>query len=48
MESTGSCEWFVEMVTRMGHTGVDRGDAGKIRASEVWQQKHDKRDATCC
>ena len=44
MESTGNCQWFVEMVTTAGHQ-VWIGDAAKIRASEVRQQKHDRRDA---
>lgn len=44
MESTGNCEWFVEMATAAGHN-VWVGDAAKIRASEVRQQKHDRRDA---
>jgi transposase len=44
MEATGNCQWFVEMLTELGHE-VWIGDAAKIRASEVRQQKHDKRDA---
>jgi len=44
MESTGNCQWFVEMATTAGHQ-VWIGDAAKIRASEVRQQKHDRRDA---
>ena len=44
MESTGNCQWFVELVTGLGHE-VWIGDAAKIRASEVRQQKHDRRDA---
>jgi transposase len=44
MESTGNCQWFVEMLTTLGHD-VWIGDAAKIRASEVRQQKHDRRDA---
>ena len=44
MESTGNCQWFVEMATAAGHD-VWIGDAAKIRASEVRQQKHDRRDA---
>ena len=44
MESTGNCQWFVEMVKAAGHE-VWIGDAARIRASEVRQQKHDKRDA---
>ena len=44
MESTGNCQWFVEMVTTLGHE-LWIGDAAKIRASDVRQQKHDRRDA---
>jgi transposase len=44
MESTGNCQWFVEMATALEHQ-VWIGDAAKIRASEVRQQKHDRRDA---
>ncbi|MGB4783095.1 MAG: IS110 family transposase [Candidatus Acidiferrum sp.] len=44
MEATGNCQWFVEMVTALGHE-LWIGDAAKIRASDSRQQKHDKRDA---
>ncbi len=44
MESTGNCQWFVEMLAEVGHE-VWIGDAAKIRACEVRQQKHDRRDA---
>jgi transposase len=44
MESSGNCQWFVEMATTAGHE-VWIGDAAKIRASEVRQQKTDRRDA---
>lgn len=44
MESTGNCQWFVELLTELGHE-VWIGDAAQIRAREVRQQKHDKRDA---
>jgi transposase len=44
MEATGNCQWFVEMLARLGHQ-VWIGDAAKIRASDVRQQKHDRRDA---
>jgi transposase len=44
LESTGNCQWFVELVTGLGHE-VWIGDAAKIRASDVRQQKHDRRDA---
>ncbi len=44
LESTGNCQWFVDLLTGLGHE-VLIGDAAKIRASDVRQQKHDKRDA---
>ena len=44
MEATGNCQWFVELVTGLGHR-VLVGNAAKIRASDSRQQKHDKRDA---
>src|SRR5580658_11111573 len=44
MESTGKCQWFVELVEKLGHE-VWIGDAAKIRARDVRQQKHDRRDA---
>src|SRR5260370_3544920 len=44
MEATGNCQWFVELVTGLGHR-VLVGDAAEIRASDSRQQKHDKRDA---
>jgi transposase len=44
MEATGNCQWFVEMATSAGHEAWI-GDAAKIRASDVRQQKHDRRDA---
>jgi transposase len=44
MESTGNCQWFVEKVRALGHE-LWIGDAAKIRAAEVRQQKHDRRDA---
>lgn len=44
LESTGNCQWFVDLLARLGHD-VWIGDAAKIRASEVRQQKHDRRDA---
>src|SRR5216684_3440014 len=46
MESTGNCQWFVEMATTAGHD-VWIGDAAKIRASDVRQQKHDRRINSC-
>jgi transposase len=44
MESTGNCQWFVELATAAGHD-VWIGDAAKIRACDVRAQKHDRRDA---
>jgi transposase len=44
MESTGNCQWFVELLERLGHE-LWTGDAAQIRACEVRQQKHDRRDA---
>src|ERR1700737_2052022 len=44
MESTGNCEWFVEMAMNLGHE-MWIGDAAKIRAGETRAQKHDRRDA---
>jgi len=44
MESTGNCQWFVEMATTAGHD-VWIGDAARIRASDSRLQKHDRRDA---
>src|SRR5216684_3348748 len=44
MEATGNCQWFLELVDRLGHE-LWVGDAAKIRASDDRQQKHDKRDA---
>lgn len=44
IEATGNCQWFLELLAKLGHE-VLVGDAAKIRASDVRQQKHDKRDA---
>ena len=44
MEATGNCQWFLELMAKLGHE-VFVGDAAKIRASDSRQQKHDKRDA---
>src|SRR5438445_226398 len=44
MEATGNCQWFLELMAKLGHE-VLVGDAAKIRASDSRQQKHDKRDA---
>jgi transposase len=44
IESTGSTRWFAEMLAELGHE-LAVGEAGKIRAKEPRQQKHDRRDA---
>ncbi len=44
IEATGNCQWFLELLNKLGHE-VWVGDAAKIRASDSRQQKHDKRDA---
>jgi len=44
MEATGNCQWFLELLERLGHE-VRVGDAAKIRASDPRLQKHDQRDA---
>src|SRR3989442_13985862 len=44
MESTGNCQWFVDLAATLGHD-LWIGDAAKIRASDVRAQKHDRRDA---
>ena len=44
MESTGNCQWFTELVVGLGHE-LWIGDASRIRAAEVRQQKTDRRDA---
>ena len=44
MEATGNCQWFLELLAKLGHE-VLVGDAAKIRTSDARQQKHDKRDA---
>ena len=44
MESTGNCQWFVDLIAALGHE-LWVGDAAKIRASDPRQQKHDRRDA---
>jgi len=44
MESTGNCQWFVELLAGLGHE-LWVGDALRIRASDVRQQKNDRRDA---
>jgi transposase len=44
IEATSNCQWFVDLLVRLGHE-VQIGDAAKIRAADDRQQKHDKRDA---
>jgi transposase len=44
IEATGNCQWFLDLMAKLGHE-VWIGDAAKIRASDSRQQKHDKRDA---
>jgi transposase len=44
MEATGNCQWFLELLAKLGHD-LWIGDAARIRASDARQQKHDKRDA---
>ena len=44
MEATGNCQWFLDLLSRLGHEALV-GDAAKIRAADTRQQKHDKRDA---
>ena len=34
IEATGNCQWFLELMTKLGHE-VWVGDAAKIRASDV-------------
>jgi transposase len=42
VEATENGQWFVELVNRLGHE-LWIGDAAKIRASDVRQQKRDRR-----
>jgi transposase len=44
LEGCGNCQWFVELLEKLGHE-VWIGDAAQIRASYVRKQKTDKRDA---
>jgi transposase len=44
IESTGYTRWFAEVLSELGHELVV-GEAGKIRAQDPRQQKHDRRDA---
>lgn len=46
MESTGNCQWFVDLLARLGHE-VWIGDAAKIRASEVRQQMNGCGENVC-
>jgi transposase len=39
MEATGYCQWFLELLGKLGHE-VWIGDAARIRASDARQQKH--------
>ncbi len=45
MEVTGNCQWFVELLAKLGHE-VLVGDAAKIRASDAWQEARQARCAT--
>jgi len=44
VEACGNSQWFVDLLGRLGHQ-VWVGDAARIRASYVRQQKTDRRDA---
>jgi transposase len=44
LESTGNCHWFVDLLAGMGHE-VWIGDATRISAKQVRQQRTDRRDA---
>src|SRR5437879_13362033 len=44
VEATGNCQWFLDLMTELGHQAWV-GDAAQIRASYVRKQKTDKRDA---
>ena len=44
LESTGNCHWFVDLLAEMGHE-VWVGDAARISAKQVRQQRTDRRDA---
>ena len=44
LESTGNCHWFVDLLAEMGHE-VWVGDAARISAQQVRQQRTDRRDA---
>src|SRR5260370_29070745 len=45
MEATGNCQWFVELVTGLGHR-VLGGDAAGIVANESTQPKESQRGGT--
>lgn len=44
MEAVGNSLWFEQLIWRLGHE-LWIGDAAQIRASYVWRQKTDRRDA---
>ena len=44
LESTGNCHWFVDLLAEMGQE-VWIGDAARIAAKQVRQQRTDRRDA---
>jgi len=44
LESTGNCHWFVDLLGEIGHE-VWVGDAARISAKQVRQQRTDRRDA---
>jgi transposase len=44
LESTGNCHWFVDLLAEMGYE-VWIGDAARISAKQVRQQRTDRRDA---
>lgn len=44
LESTGNCHWFLDMLAELGHE-VWVGDAARISAKQVRQQRTDRRDA---
>src|SRR5262249_58286623 len=44
LESTGNCHWFLDLLSEMGYE-VWIGDAAKISAKQVRQQRTDRRDA---
>ena len=44
LESTGNCHWFLDLLGQLGHE-VWVGDAARISAQQVRQQRTDRRDA---